>query len=257
MLRDLDGFEQDWPEWQDCAGVDNLSPTGAGTVTMCLAGAKMQRTRLCRHHGFGVTGMRAFLSAAFSLMAVIAANTSAARAQWVTPQDYSYTQLSLCPQSYARYQACDDQMATFTAAVTTAREKKRKLLVVFGADWCPWCRTIDTNLPTADYLGHPDLKDRIDVVKIALNVLKEGRKVIVPSGQAVQDLVAKHILFDKPEGYIPFYAVINPDNSTVAVGLANGRFADVINDKPANIPADFRRSMSAAMLVLGIIVPPK
>jgi thiol-disulfide isomerase/thioredoxin len=214
----------------------------------------MQRASLARHHGFGVTGMRAIMWMAVLYVVAIA---SPAAAQWVTPPDYSYTQLSLCPQSYARYQACDDQMALFTAAVTAAREKKRKLLVVFGADWCPWCRTIDGNLPTPDYLGHPDLKDRIDVVKIALNVLKNGRKVIVPSGQAVQDLVAKNMLPDRPEGYIPFYAVINPENGRVAVGLANDRFADIVNDMPANQPVLFRRAMDVALRVVGTDLPGK
>jgi thiol-disulfide isomerase/thioredoxin len=183
------------------------------------------------------------------LLAVLGA--APASAQWsLPPKGYVYAQLSVCPKAYVRYLACEDQMATFAAALQKARESKRKLLVVFGADWCPWCRTIDKNIDTADYLGHADLKGKIEVVKIALNVLKDSRKVIVPSGQAVQDLLAANMGADQPSGYIPFYALVDPNAEGLSIGLQNGRFADVIDNQPANIAPAFREVMTRALAAL-------
>jgi thiol-disulfide isomerase/thioredoxin len=174
-----------------------------------------------------------------------------ANAQWsLPPKGYAYTQLSVCPKAYERYLACEDQMARFTAAVAKARENKHKLLVIFGADWCPWCRTIDKNIDTAEYLEHAELKGKVDVVKIALNVLKDSRKVIVPSGQAVQDLLGQNMTVDQPSGYIPFYALVDPSAEGPSIGLQNGRFADVIDNKPANIAPAFREVMTRSIAAL-------
>jgi thiol-disulfide isomerase/thioredoxin len=189
---------------------------------------------------------------ALGLGLVVAASGAApAYAEWnLPPRGYAYAQLSLCPKTYERYLACEDQMARFAAAVVKARDNKRKLLVIFGADWCPWCRTIDKNIFTAEYLEHAELKGKVDVVKIALNVLKDSHKVIVPSGQAVQDLLAQSMGVDQPSGYIPFYALVEPTAEGLSIGLQNGRFADVIDNKPANIAPAFREVMTRSIAAL-------
>jgi thiol-disulfide isomerase/thioredoxin len=196
--------------------------------------------------------MMSMKTIAIGLGLLLAALSSApANAQWsLPPQGYVYAQLSLCPKTYERYLACEDQMARFAAALAKARENKRKLLVIFGADWCPWCRTIDKNVDTADYLEHAELQGKVEVVKIALNVLKDSRKVIVPSGQAVQDLLAANMAVDRPSGYIPFYALVDPNADGASIGLQNGHFADVIDNKPANIAPAFRAVMLRSIAAL-------
>jgi thiol-disulfide isomerase/thioredoxin len=169
------------------------------------------------------------------------ARVTAATAQWaVPPTGYTFAAPSACPMVWKRYDACADQMAKFTDALDKARESKRKLLVVFGADWCPWCRTIDGNLPGADYLDHADLKGRIDVVNIAVSAAKDGRKVRLASGIAVQTLVAHDMLLDKTDGGIPFFALVDPSTDRLAIGMSNGRFATMIDDRPANLAPEFR-----------------
>jgi thioredoxin-related protein len=196
-----------------------------------------------------MTSMKKIALALGLLFAALGA--APASAQWnLPPKDYAYNQLSLCPKAYERYLACEDQMARFAAAVVKAHENKRKLLVIFGADWCPWCRTIDKNIFTAEYLEHAELKGKVDVVKIALNVLKDSHKVIVPSGQAVQDMLGASMAVDQPSGYIPFYALVDPTAEGVSVGLQNGRFADVIDNKPANIAPAFREVMTRSIAAL-------
>ena len=92
--------------------------------------------------------MRALFSGLAMALAALA-SAGPASAQWAAPPaSYSFEAPSACPMAWKRYDACADQMIKFTDALAKAREGKRKLLVVFGADWCPWCRTIDGNLPT-------------------------------------------------------------------------------------------------------------
>jgi thioredoxin-related protein len=157
------------------------------------------------------------------------------------PPGYTYKQMPLCPQAYKRYLACDDQMAVFVTAAQKAAAQNRLLLVVFGGDWCPWCNVIDGELPKPAYMEHPELKGKVDVVLIALNVKnREGKKVIVPSGQAVEDLLRARMLVDKPTGFIPFFTVVDPKVPYAAVGLANPRFAEVVDNKAGYVPANFR-----------------
>jgi thioredoxin-related protein len=169
-------------------------------------------------------------------------------AQWaVPPAAYTFKTPSACPMAWKRYDACADQMVKFTEALAKAQAGNRKLLVVFGADWCPWCRTIDSNLPTPDYLEHADLKGKIDVVNIAVSAAKDGRKVRLASGIAVQTLVARDLLLDKVDGGIPFFALVDPTTDRLGIGMSNGRFATVIDDKPANLAPEFRAIVTKAI----------
>lgn len=186
------------------------------------------------------------LSLAF--VAGAAAAAPPALAQWAAPHPgYTFETPSACPMTWKRYDACADQMSKFTDALAKAQAANRKLLVVFGADWCPWCRTIDSNLPTADYLEHPDLKGKVDVVNIAVSAAKDGRKVRLPSGIAVQTLVAQDLLLDKTNGGIPFFALVDPATDRLAIGMSNGRFATVIDDKPANLAPEFRAILTKGL----------
>jgi thiol-disulfide isomerase/thioredoxin len=192
--------------------------------------------------------MRTFISSLLTAVATLLAHAGAASAQWATPQTgYTFETPSACPLPAKRYDACADQMALFTAALAKAQAANRKLLVVFGADWCPWCRTIDGNLPTADYLDHADLKGRIDVVNIAVSVATDGRRLRLASGIAVQTWVASDMLFDKATGGIPFFALVDPTTDRLAIGMSNGRFATVIDDKPANLAPEFRALMTKSL----------
>lgn len=189
---------------------------------------------------------KALRAAIFFCLATLCATPAAA--QWATPPTgYAFDVPAGCPMAWKRYDACADQMQTFAAALERARRHDRKLLVVFGADWCPWCRSIDANLQTAEYLRHPELADRIEVVNIAVSALKDGRKVRVPSGIAVQALVTREALLDTANGGIPFFALVDPDTDRLAIGISNGRFATLVDDRPANLAPEFRSIMSKGL----------
>ncbi len=189
---------------------------------------------------------KSMLTLLFALAAV--AMSMPAAAQWaVPPAAYTFETPSACPMAAKRYDACADQMAKFTEALAKAHGANRKLLVVFGADWCPWCRTVDGNLPTADYLEHPDLKGKVDVVNIAVSAAKDGRKMRLASGIAVQTMVARDMLLDQTNGGIPFFALVDPATDRLAIGMSNGRFATMVDDKPANLAPEFRALMTKSL----------
>ncbi len=183
-----------------------------------------------------------------SLALALVACATPASAQWAAPPaGYAFETPAACPLAWKRYDACADQMALFSVALAKAQAANRKLLVVFGADWCPWCRTIDGNLPTADYLGHPDLTGKIEVVNIAVSAVKDGRKVRLASGITVLELVTREVLLDKSGGGIPFFALVDPTTDRLAIGLTNGRFATVVDDKPANLAPEFRALITKSL----------
>lgn len=177
-----------------------------------------------------------------------------AQAQWVTPADYKYEPLAECPQPAVRYRPCEDQMAILAKALDDARAKGRKLLIVFGADWCPWCRLIESNLPKPDYLGH-DAVAGIDVVNIAMSVRIDKKKIPVPSGKAAQAFLTRAAMGPKSTGGIPFYTLIDPAKAG-AVTMENGQFADVVDDKAVNDPARFRTAVRDALDFLSSGAPP-
>ncbi len=43
-----------------------------------------------------------------------------------------------CNDSKSIYKVCANQKSIYEKAVQQA--KKQKILLVFGAEWCPWCR---------------------------------------------------------------------------------------------------------------------
>lgn len=189
---------------------------------------------------------------ALAAIAALLASASSAMADWTKPPTgYAYAQLSVCPKAYKRYLACADQMAIFNTAARKARDENRKLLVVFGADWCPWCRVIDGELPKAEMLEHPELKGKVEVVLIALNVKEGGKKYTVPSGQAVEDMLKARMVADKPQGFVPFFTVVDPKVTRAVVGLGNGRFAEVVDNKAGYLPENFRRAMLESSDLLG------
>jgi thiol-disulfide isomerase/thioredoxin len=111
------------------------------------------------------------------------------------------------------YDDCADQMALFLRARAEAYGAKKQLLVVFGANWCPSCRSFKATLVNRAVTDRTfkgvALKDRVHVVEIAVSLLHQGRVAAVPSGQAVLDAVLA-ARPDVKQRVIPFIAAIDP-----------------------------------------------
>ena len=136
----------------------------------------------------------------------------------VPPPGYEYKPSPACPVPTVAYKGCEDQVAILKAALEQAKAEGKLLIVVFGADWCPWCRALDIMIPSDQIMGFKgdglDYRARFKLTKIAVSVIARPRNSPVPSGIALIDLVAAEAGITKPPG-IPFIAVINPRSGKV------------------------------------------
>ena len=148
---------------------------------------------------------------AMALAGLVSTSPAAADPLVVPPAGYAYSPASGCPFPGVVYQACEDQMQRFASALEAAKAQDKVLLVVLGADWCPWCRALDKMLPSDKVLGHKDEKfdfaARYALVNIAVSASSKGKHVRVPSGEAVADLVMARAGGKKPPG-IPYFLIV-------------------------------------------------
>jgi thiol-disulfide isomerase/thioredoxin len=156
-----------------------------------------------------------------------------AAARWtVPPAAYNYEPIERCADARAAklrpneavYEICADQMALFQAALDKARAENRLLIVDFGATWCPWCRSLQAQWQTPALLGHnsPALNftTTFQIVEIGLSTVHAGRRVEIPSGHAVLDLITASGKAVQMRS-VPFLAVVDPNDParTVARNL--------------------------------------
>jgi thiol-disulfide isomerase/thioredoxin len=147
----------------------------------------------------------ALVLVAAATMAV--AGPSAAVAQTAANSDFAKP--AACPLPGAIYRPCEDQRVILAKALAEAKASNAKLIVVFGADWCPWCRSLEKILPTAGVLGDAEFKGRYTFVNIATSVLANGQKISVPTGaEALKNVEVNAKLASNG---VPFIAVIDPN----------------------------------------------
>ena len=167
----------------------------------------------------------------------------------VPPAGYAYTPTDGCPFDGVAYHACEDQMQRFASALAAAKAQEKVLLVVLGADWCPWCRALDKMLPTDKVLGFKDERfdfpARYAIVNIAVSASAKGKRVRVPSGEAVSDLVMARAKGKKPAG-IPYFLIVDPKS-----GAASHRKTDDLEDpfdnkSSGHDPEKIREALKAA-----------
>jgi len=110
-----------------------------------------------------------------------------------------------CDDAGKIYRVCRDQQGLYKEAAEKAVAEKKLLLVVFGADWCPWCRSLNTMLST------PELREKMapgtELVEIGL--FQDQEKL--PSGEAVLEQVAGYSKGKVNRKGIPLMAVVNTE----------------------------------------------
>ncbi len=111
-----------------------------------------------------------------------------------------------CDDKGKIYRVCTDQAKIFDSAWEKAKAENKHLLVVFGADWCPWCVSIHRLLS----LGEEGLPGA-NVVVEEIGLYQEREKLA--SGLSVLDRVAALSKSPVKRDGVPLLAVINPKNS--------------------------------------------
>lgn len=112
------------------------------------------------------------------------------------------------PPPAARYAVCADQVELLRAAIKSSAERRRLLLVVLGASWCPWCGALQRQLEQGEIARHARGLD-FDVLDLALSTTSKGAMVAVPSGLAAREALIGRELSQRRWSY-PAVVLIDP-----------------------------------------------
>lgn len=165
-----------------------------------------------------------WLMLAFIMGAVVPVlDARASQSAFSPPPGYVFVKPAACQNGKSPaliYDICADQMALFTEVLGRSAASGKSLVVIFGATWCPSCKSLKAVLPSADFFaatpaGKP-LLERVAVTEIAISTLENGKVKPVQSGDAVLALVQNK----RPEvkqRAVPFLAVIDPKSGRTFV----------------------------------------
>jgi thioredoxin len=98
-----------------------------------------------------------------------------------------------------------DARAEIARMLECARDERKPLVVVFGANWCPWCRKLDRLLAADDELAR--LADRA-VLRLNVDIGQYDRNLDVAAGYGLENL---------DDTGIPMLVVLRPDGSVQAI----------------------------------------
>lgn len=117
-----------------------------------------------------------------------------------------------CDDKGKIYKVCSDQGEIFQKAAARAKEKNTMVVSLFGADWCPWCRSLSSLLS----LDSESKKIAGDSVIVEIGLYRDQDRV--ESGWKVLDELTKQSAKKvKGEG-VPLLAVTNPkSNKTIFI----------------------------------------
>jgi thiol-disulfide isomerase/thioredoxin len=117
-----------------------------------------------------------------------------------------FASAAFCEPLPSPYLIHADQMALYTRAVDKAATENKAVVVVFGTEWCGFCRSLGA------VMDQPDFKAALDHDFVIVHIALETRtREKISSAPAVFELVnrlAKDPI-DKIPGY-PWLAMVNP-----------------------------------------------
>jgi hypothetical protein len=109
-----------------------------------------------------------------------------------------------CHDADKVYKVCSDQEESYRADLARAKEQDKMLVVVLGAEWCPWCMSLHHMLSDPAFGGEFAKKFVLGGV-----ALYDGKKK-VPSGESVLARLKAQARFDRKIEGIPVLAMVNP-----------------------------------------------
>lgn len=188
-----------------------------------------------------------WLMLAFIMGAVVPVlDARASQSAFIAPPGYVFEKPAACQSGKTPaliYNICADQMTLFTEALGRSAASGKSLVVVFGATWCPSCKSLKAVLPSAEFFaaapGGKPLLERIAVTEIAISTLEGSKVKSVQSGEAVLSLVQK-MRPEVKQRAVPFLAVVDPKSGRTFVrnlddlepaaggGWSTTRLADLI-----------------------------
>jgi thiol-disulfide isomerase/thioredoxin len=104
------------------------------------------------------------------------------------------------------YKVCSDQEATYQNKLSDAKAQNKMLVVVLGADWCPWCVSLHK------MLGSPRFGKGFSGKYELVDVGVYNGKVKVPSGDTILNHLKDQAHYARKIDGIPVLVLVNPQN---------------------------------------------
>ncbi len=111
-----------------------------------------------------------------------------------------------CDDSGKIYKVCQDQETLYQESFDRAKAQTKILVVVFGAEWCPWCLSLHKMLNAPEFGGEFAKKYVLSDIGVyqGKQKLESGGKVLTKLKELTRDATAL-------EG-IPVLGLVNPKN---------------------------------------------
>lgn len=125
-----------------------------------------------------------------------------------------------CSDKNKIYKTCSDQRAIFDEAVARAKRENKILFITFGADWCPWCQSLNRTFESPEFQKElakkrgkrPPLKDRLIFAKIGVSHVVAGRKDRITGSYEIFDQIARDTASGEQKiNGIPYLVFYNPN----------------------------------------------
>lgn len=113
-----------------------------------------------------------------------------------------------CNDAGKIYRVCSDQAQLLSAAFDRAKSEKKKLLVVVGADWCPWCVSLHKLFQGKEFQE----KHGQEFVLVDIGLYQPTGQEKVPSGEKALDRLKEWAGVKEKLRGIPLLAMVNPAN---------------------------------------------
>jgi thiol-disulfide isomerase/thioredoxin len=127
-----------------------------------------------------------------------------------------------CDDTNKVYKVCSDQSAAFMKVAKKAKSDKKLVLVKFGADWCPWCISLNRLFNEKKFWSSLDQK----LVLKEVGLYKYNSRDKIESGESIlEKLLSKNGKTRKEVKGVPFLAVVRPSDNK-AVFIETGSLED-------------------------------
>lgn len=121
-------------------------------------------------------------------------------------------QSSGCDDSNRIYKVCTDQNQIIEKYYSTAQSENKLVLITFGADWCPWCKSLNRIFSESEVWSQLDgsvVNSEIGVNDISGKNVESGLKIIT-------DLLSLNNKDSSTYNGLPFLAVVDPKTKKAA-----------------------------------------
>jgi len=116
-----------------------------------------------------------------------------------------------CDDTGHIFELCRDQGQVYSEAFHRAKAEKKTLVVIFGAEWCPWCVSLHK------ILGEPQFGRKLAREYVLADIAVYQGKEKLASGESVLQKIQEQAHYTKKIDGIPILVLVNPRNKKTVI----------------------------------------